>query len=152
MASINRVILSGNLTQDPVLRKTPNGVSVCTMRLAVSEYFKTAGGEQQERTLFIDVVAWERQAENCAKFLAKASSIIVDGRLRQEEYKNANGENRTKVSVMAQNVQFLSSPNRDPQTPAGYAPKSRTEKAADINEITDDGNDDKNDDDEEVPF
>ena len=151
MASINRVILSGNLTQDPVLRKTPSGVSVCTMRLAVSEYFKTAGGEQQERTLFIDVVAWERQAENCAKFLAKASSIIVDGRLRQEEYKNANGENRTKVSVMAQNVQFLSSPNRDPGPHAqAPAPKNRAEKPADINEIADDENDDE--DDEVVPF
>ena len=110
MASINRIILAGNLTRDPVLRKTPGGVSVCDMRLAVSERFKSASGDPQERTLFIDVVVWERQADNCAKYLAKGSSVIIDGRLRQEDYKTKEGENRTKISVIAQNVQFIGSP------------------------------------------
>jgi len=123
MATFNRVILAGNLTRDPILRKTPSGISVCDMRIAVSEKYRNAAGEPQERTLFIDVVAWERQADNCAKFLVKGSSILVDGHLRQEDYKTREGEPRTKVSVMAQNVQFLSSPNRDgaPAYPAPHA-------------------------------
>ena len=127
MATINRVILAGNLTRDPVLRKTPSGISVCDMRIAVSERFRNAAGEQQERTLFIDVVAWERQADNCAKFLAKGQSILVDGHLRQEDYKTREGEPRSKVSVMAQNVQFLSAPNRD----APAAPHTSFAPAAD---------------------
>jgi len=140
MATFNRVILAGNLTRDPILRKTPNGVSVCDMRIAVSERFRNAAGELQERALFIDVVAWERNADNCAKYLLKGNSILVDGHLRQEEYKTQAGEQRSKVSVMAQNIQFLSAPNRDgaaPQTAAADPPPSPPIP---------------NDDEEEAPF
>ena len=121
MATFNRVILAGNLTREPILRKTPSGVSVCDMRIAVSERFRNAAGEQQERTLFIDVAAWEKQADICAKYLVKGQNILVDGHLRQEDYKTREGETRSKMSVMAQNVQFLSAPNRDP------APSSQVE-------------------------
>ena len=143
MPSFNRVILMGNLTRDPVLRKTPSGASVCDMRLAVSERYKTSSGEQQERTLFIDVVAWERQADKCAQYLAKGSSIIVDGHLRQEEYKTREGENRSKVSVMAQTVQFISTPNRD-----GSASPSAAASPPPPNESSPSSSDDE----EEAPF
>ena len=149
MASINRVILAGNLTSDPILRKTPAGHSVCDMRLAVNETYKTQSGATTEKTLFIDIVVWERQAENCAKYLAKGSSVIIDGRLRQDEFKTKEGENRSKITVIAQNVQFTGSPSgrEDRQNAAGSAP-SQSEPHTPASDAQFNGGDS----DDDVPF
>ena len=81
MASLNKVFLIGNLTRDPEIRRIPSGTMVSTLGLAVNETFTSRGGERQERTLFIDVDVWDRQAETCQQYLSKGSPVFIEGRL-----------------------------------------------------------------------
>ena len=106
MPSLNKALLIGNLTRDPDLRYTAAGTAVANLRLAVNRTF-TVQGERREETLFIDVVAWGKQAEACAEYLAKGSAILVDGRLQSREYEAKDGGKRTVVEVVADTVQFL---------------------------------------------
>lgn len=109
MASFNKVILLGNLTKDPELKKTPSGVSVARLRLAVNETYRDRQtGQPKEVVCYVDVNAWDRQAETCGKYLSRGSSILVEGRLAYEEWKNQHGETRSRISVRADRVQFLS--------------------------------------------
>ena len=107
MASLNKVLLIGNLTRDPDLRYTSAGTAVANLRLAVNRTF-VVQGDKREETLFIDVVAWGKQAEACAEYLAKGSAIFVDGRLQSREYEAKDGGKRTVVEAVADTVQFLS--------------------------------------------
>lgn len=108
MASLNKVILLGNLTRDPELKKAPSGSSVARLRLAVNEQTRDrATGQPKEVSCFVDVVVWERQADLCGQYLQKGSQIVVDGRLIYEEWKNPAGETRSRLSVRADRIQFL---------------------------------------------
>lgn len=108
MASLNKVILLGNLTKDPELKKAPSGSSVARLRLAVNEQTRDrATGQPKEVSCFVDVVVWERQADLCGQYLQKGSQIVVDGRLIYEEWKNQAGETRSRLSVRADRIQFL---------------------------------------------
>ncbi len=109
MASLNKVLLIGNLTKDPELRKTPGGMAVSDLRLATSRKFKTASGENREETCFLNVTVWGRQAETCAEYLSKGSPILVEGRLKYDEWER-EGQKHSRVSVVAERVQFLGSP------------------------------------------
>lgn len=107
-SSFNKVILLGNLTKDPELKKTPSGVSVARLRLAVSETFRDRQtGQPKEVVCYVDVNVWDRQAESCGKYLQRGSQVLVEGRLAYEEWKNQQGEMRSRVSVRADRVQFL---------------------------------------------
>jgi single-strand DNA-binding protein len=108
MQAINRVIFTGNLGADPELRSTASGMSVCEMGVAVNGREKV-GDSWQDRVDWVDVTVWGSQAENCAKYLSKGSPVAVDGRLRQDRWQNDAGENRSKLKVVAERVQFLSS-------------------------------------------
>ena len=107
MTSLNRVLLAGNLTREPDLRRTSNGNAVCDMRLAINDAYVNRSGERVETTCFTDVVAWAGQAESCGKFLAKGSPILVEGHLKTEEWETDAGEKRSKLRVYANRVQFL---------------------------------------------
>lgn len=109
MASINRVVLVGNLTRDPELRQTPNGKSVCTLGVAVNERYKNETGEWTERPHYFDVVVWGAQAENCSRYLSKGRPVAVDGRLSYRAWEAQDGSKRSKVEVVANTVQFLGS-------------------------------------------
>ena len=114
MASLNKVLLIGNLTQDPELRRIPSGTAVSTLRLAVSESFQNKSGERVERTVFLDVDVWDRQAENCAQYLSKGSPVFVEGRLQLDSWDDKEtGQKRSRLKVRADRVQFLSGPRRD---------------------------------------
>ncbi len=111
MASFNRVILVGNLTRDPELRRAPSGSAVAELRLAVSETYRDRQtGEQKEVACYVDVVVWERQAETCQQYLSKGRQVLVEGRLVYDEWKNPQGESRNRLRVRADRVQFLGSP------------------------------------------
>lgn len=112
MASLNCVILAGNLTRDPELRTTPSGTPVVDLGLAVSDNYKNKAGENVESTCFVDVVAWGRQAETCGQYLNKGSPVLVEGRLQYDQWENKEGEKRSKLRVVASRVQFLSGPKR----------------------------------------
>jgi single-strand DNA-binding protein len=110
MASLNKVFLIGNLTQDPELRYTPNGAAVTDLRLAINRVYTTKEGDRREEALFIDVTVWNRQAENCCQYLKKGRPVHVEGYLREESWTDkTTGEPRKKLKVEAERVQFLDS-------------------------------------------
>lgn len=125
MASLNRVFLIGNLTRDPEVRYISSGKAVGDLRLAVSRRYKTASGEDREETCFVSVVVWGRQAETCGQYLAKGSSLFVEGRLVYEEWEK-DGQKNNRLRVVADRVQFMGAPKRaeysDAAEPAAGAP------------------------------
>lgn len=106
--SFNQVILMGNLTRDPELRQTPNGQSVCSFSLALNRSYKTADGEWQEATDYVDIVAWAGLAERVAQYLSKGRKCLVSGRLQSRSWEQ-DGNKRSKVEVVANDVTFLDS-------------------------------------------
>ena len=114
MANLNQVFLMGRLTSDPELRYTANGSAVTDLRLAINRQWKTDSGDQREDTAFIDATTWNRLAENCCQYLRKGSRVLVEGRLKQEQWEDRNsGERRSKIKVEAESVQFLDPPKGD---------------------------------------
>lgn len=107
MASLNRVILIGNLTRDPELRYTPSGVPVCRLGLAVNRNYTNKNGERVEEVDFLNITTWRQQAENCAQFLQKGSPIAIEGRLRSRSWETEEGQKRYALDVTADRVQFL---------------------------------------------
>ena len=110
MATINSVVLVGNLTRDPELRHTPSGMAVCSLRLAVNTRRKDqATGEWGEKPNFFDITVWGQQGENCAQYLAKGRQVGIQGRLEWREWEAQDGTKRQAVEVVADTVQFLGS-------------------------------------------
>lgn len=103
---MNKVILIGNLTRDPELSKTPNGVSVCRFSIAVNREYQNAEGERE--TDFFNINVWRNQADNCAKFLAKGRKVCVVGSLQNRSYEDKDGVKRTVTEITASEVEFLS--------------------------------------------
>lgn len=98
----------GNLTRDPELKKTKSGVAVADLGLALNRVWNAEDGQRQEETTFVDIVVWARDAENAAKYLEKGRSVLVEGRLQMDSWKDAKtGQNRTKLRVVAENLQYL---------------------------------------------
>lgn len=104
--SFNQVILMGNLTRDPELRTIPSGQSVCSFSLALNRSFKGADGNWQEATDYIDVVAWGPLGERVAQYLSKGRPALVNGRIQSRSW-DQDGQKRSKVEVVAQDVTFL---------------------------------------------
>ncbi|MDR1456730.1 MAG: single-stranded DNA-binding protein [Puniceicoccales bacterium] len=121
MASFNKVILIGNLTRDPELRTIPNGTSVCRFSLAVSRQSRNADGSSREEVVFIEVDAFAKQAEIIARHLTKGSPILVEGRLKLDQWESQTGEKRSKILVIAESFQFLSSQRRQDGGGMDYA-------------------------------
>ena len=109
MASVNKVMILGNLGQDPELRNTTNGKAVATLRVATTDTWNDQSGQRQERTEWHTIVVWGRTAENCKQYLAKGRPVGVQGRLEWREWDAQDGTKRQAVEVVADNVQFLGS-------------------------------------------
>lgn len=107
MASFNKVILLGNLTRDPETRVTPNGHTICKLGLAVSRSYATKDGERKEETTFVDIDAFGRQAEVITKYMRKGRPIMVEGRLKLDQWESNDGQKRSKLSVVLENFQFV---------------------------------------------
>lgn len=120
MASLNKVFLMGNLTRDPELRYTPNGIAVVGLGLAVNRRYKDKAGEMKEETLFINATAWNKQAEVCNQYLKKGRPVFIEGRLQSRTWEGKDGQKRTTIDVQVERVQFLGS-SRDA---APIAPES----------------------------
>ncbi len=104
--SFNQVILMGNLTRDPELKAIPSGQSVCQFSLALNRSYKDSQGEWKEATDFIDVVAWGPLAERVAQYCQKGKQVLVNGRIQSRSWEQ-DGQKRSKVEVLAQDVTFL---------------------------------------------
>jgi single-strand DNA-binding protein len=104
--SFNQVILMGNLTRDPEVRQIPSGQSVCSFSLALNRSYKGSDGEWQEATDYIDVVAWGPLGERVAQYVTKGRPVLVNGRIQSRSWEQ-DGQKRSKVEVVAQDVTFL---------------------------------------------
>ena len=107
MANLNKVFMIGNLTRDPELRYIPSGTAVATFTVASNRSYTSAAGEKKEETCFVRVVSWARQAELAAEYLAKGSPVFVEGRLQSRSWETPDGQKRSTIEVVAQNIQFL---------------------------------------------
>jgi len=124
MANMNRVFLAGNLTRDPEIRYSQAGKAVADLNLAVNRKYKTTTGEFKEDVCFVNIVAWDRQAELAGEYLRKGSSILVEGSLRLDQWET-NGEKRSRLRVVADRIQFL---DRLKKQDAGDVPEDRGQK------------------------
>ena len=110
MAYLNKVFLIGNLTRDPELRVTPKGTAICQFGIAVNRQFKDESGATRDETTFVDIEAWGKQGELVSKYLTKGSPAMVEGRLKLDQWEDKQtGQKRSKMKVVLDNVQFLSS-------------------------------------------
>ena len=110
MASLNKVMLIGNLTRDPEVRFTPKGTAVCDMALAVNRRYLSDTGERVEEVTYLDIVLWNKQAELAGQYLAKGRSVFIEGRLQMDSWEDkATGQKRSKIRIVCENMQFLDS-------------------------------------------
>ena len=123
MANMAKVILVGNLTRNPELRYTTGGTAVVNLGVAVNRRFKR-GEEWTEEVSFIDVVIFGRRAETCAEYLTKGRPVLVEGELVQRRWETPEGGKRSKVEVMARDVQFLGGRPKEGEEPSSGKPKS----------------------------
>ncbi|SRR6266498_106898 len=106
--SINQVILMGNLTRDPELRTTPSGQSVCSFSVAVNRSWQGQDGTQQDAVDYFDVTAWGKLGELVNQYMSKGRRCLIQGRLSQRSWEQ-EGQKRSKVEVVANDVTFLDS-------------------------------------------
>ncbi|WP_372806970.1 single-stranded DNA-binding protein [Pontiella sp.] len=107
MASMNSVVLAGNLTRKPEVRFTDGGTAVAEFGLALNENYKNKAGELVEKVVFVDVTTWGKQAEAAGEYLDKGSPIMLQGRLQLDQWETEKKEKRQKLTVRADRIQFL---------------------------------------------
>lgn len=107
MSSVNKVILIGNLGQDPEMRETKSGSPVCNFSVATSERYKSKDGEQVENTEWHRVVAFGKTAELCGEYLSKGKKVYLEGNIQSRQYEDKEGVSRTAFEIKANQVTFL---------------------------------------------
>lgn len=108
MASVNKVILIGNVTRDPEVKFTPKGSAVTDIGLAINRTYTVDNGEKREEVTFVEVTFWGRQAETIGEYVKKGRSIYVEGRLQLDTWDDKqSGQKRSKLRVVGENFQFL---------------------------------------------
>ena len=129
--SFNQVILMGNLTRDPELRQIPSGQNVVNFSIALNRSYKDSSGEWQEVTDYIDCVAWAGLAERIAQYLSKGRRCMVVGRLQSRSWEQ-DGQKRSKVEVLANDVTFLDSRGSSDTASTGGGAYDQTPPADDV--------------------
>jgi single-strand DNA-binding protein len=120
MANFNKVILAGNLTRDPELRYTPKGTAIARLGMAINRNWKSETGETKEEVTFVDVDAWGRQAEVIAQYMKKGRPLLVEGRLKLDQWEDKNThQKQSKLKVVLESFSFLDSRGGGDGAPAG---------------------------------
>ena len=109
MASVNKVILIGNLGTDPEVRYTASGTAVCNFSIATNEQWNNKEGQREERTEWHRIVCWGRTAELCSQYLTKGRPVYIEGRLQTREWEDKDRNKRHTTEIIAQTVKFLGS-------------------------------------------
>jgi single-strand DNA-binding protein len=117
MNNLNSILIEGNLVRDPLLRSTQKGTQVCTMSLASNRYYKQDSGFEREVSYF-DVETWAKLAEVCYAKGKKGRGVRVVGRLRQARWSDPDGKSRSKISIVAEHVEFRPEFKKDAKPPA----------------------------------
>ena len=107
MASLNKVMLIGNLGADPEIRYTPSGAAVANFNMATKAQWTTKEGEKQDRTEWHRIVAWRRLGEICGEYLHKGSLVYIEGRLQTRSWEDRDGNKRYTTEIIAQGMQML---------------------------------------------
>ena len=118
--SINAVSVSGRLTRDPELRATQSGTQVLTVPVAVNERVRSASGQWEDRASYVDCVVFGRRAEALCDLLRKGDKVAVSGRLRQSSWEARDGSRRSKVEVVADEVELMGAPRGASAGPAAH--------------------------------
>ena len=127
MANFNKVILAGNLTRDPELRYTPKGMAVARLGMAINRNWKTETGEQKEEVTFVDIDAFGRQAEVVSQYLRKGRPVLVEGRLRLDQWDDKQtNQKRSKLLVVLESFSFLDSQRTGEAGAGGPSPAARS--------------------------
>ncbi len=142
MPSINKVIITGNLVRDPENRILENGTQLAKMSIANNQRFRGRDGEWQEKTCFVDVIAWRRTAELISEFGRKGSPVLIEGELTYSSWEDRDGNKRNRVEINARRVQFLEK-RRGPESPASSPQPEQTDgkdqaRSGDMDSIPDD--------------
>lgn len=120
VANFNRIIIIGNLTRDPEYKQQPSGQGLCKLGIASNRQFRNkATGAMTQEVCFIDISVWGPQAESCKQYLQKGRPVLVEGRLKFDNWKDAEGNTRSKHSIVAERVVFLGS-RQDAETGVPY--------------------------------
>ena len=144
MPSLNKVLIAGNLVDDPRTGLLESGVNVANFRIASTQSYKGRDGDWKEKTCFVDVVAWRRTAELVGEYLRKGSPVLVEGELQTNSWQGQDGTQRSRLEILARRVQFLQRPgsSQDRDAPSGEAPAGdrtdRTESPKSSDEDYDD--------------
>src|SRR5882724_1406753 len=134
MANFNKVILVGNLTRDPELRYTPKGTAIARIGVAINRTWKNDAGETKEEVTFVDIDSFGRQAETIAQYLKKGSPLLMEGRLRLDQWDDKQtGQKRSRLGVVLEGFQFLGGNRTDgsSEAPRRAAPAAAVQVAAD---------------------
>ncbi|MGD0412209.1 MAG: single-stranded DNA-binding protein [Verrucomicrobiota bacterium] len=132
MANFNKVILAGNLTRDPELRYTPKGTAVVKMGMAINRTWKSETGEAKEEVTFVDVEAWDRQAEVIAQYMRKGRPILVEGRLKLDTWEDKNTHQKvSKLKVRLESFSFIDSKSPDAGAGGGGVPSGEPARRPD---------------------
>jgi single-strand DNA-binding protein len=131
MANFNKVILAGNLTRDPEVRYTPKGTAIAKLGMAINRTWKSETGETKEEVTFVDVDAFGRQAEVISQYLKKGRPILVEGRLKLDQWDDKQtGQKRSRLGVVLEGFQFLDSGRGDGGGGGRSAPSSSSPPAS----------------------
>jgi single-strand DNA-binding protein len=109
-ASLNKVLLMGNLTRDPEVKYTPKGNAVGDLAIAINDSYKAQDGTVKEVVTYVDIEVWGRQAETCKQYLSKGRAVFIEGQLRLDQWESPQGEKKSRMKVRADRVQFLGGP------------------------------------------
>jgi len=145
---VNKVILIGNLGQDPELRYTQSGTAVCNFRIATNESYKDASGQMVDKTEWHNIVTWARLAEICGEYLKKGSQVYIEGSLQTRSYDDRDGNTKYITEVKAREMQMLGSRGGDGAS-GGYPEVSASRTRSTVADQSDDYSFEPDD---ELPF
>lgn len=120
MNNLNSILIEGNLVRDPLLRSTPKGTQVCTFTLASNRFFKQDSGLEKE-VGFYDIESWAKLAENCYSMGHKGRGVRVTGRLKQDRWNSTDGKPHSKISIVAEHVEFKPDFKKEGNAEVSYA-------------------------------
>jgi single-strand DNA-binding protein len=152
MASLNRVLLIGNLTRDPEVRMMSSGRPVCNFGLAMNRSYKDSEGNRKEETTFVDVECFGPRAEAVARFFSKGRPIFVEGRLKLDQWESKEGEKRSALRVVLDNFEFVDSGKSDQSSYEITSPSSPSTPPPPPSSPPNEPTKDDIDLDEDVPF
>jgi single-strand DNA-binding protein len=129
-ASVNKVILIGNLGSDPELRYTPTSQAVANFNIATNESWKDKSGQDQEKTEWHKIVVWGKLAELCGEYLSKGRTVYVEGRLQTRDWTDKEGNKRYTTEIVANTIQFLGAPGEKGKSYTQTKPMGATAKSS----------------------